>query len=117
MEAIAKAKYARYSPRKVGQVLGLIRGKSVAKAYGLLPTVPRAAGILVFKTLKSAFANSGASDPNQVFVKEAWVDLGPVLKRVRPMAMGGRGIFKRKTCHVTIRLTDSPAVSGKPAKK
>ena len=106
MEAVAKARYARYSPRKVGQVLGLIRGKSVAKAYGLLPTVPRAAGMLVFKTLKSAFSNSGISDPAQVFIKEAWVDSGPVLKRVRPSAMGGRGIYKRKTCHVTIRVTD-----------
>ncbi len=106
MEAIAKAKYQRYSPRKVNQVLGLIRGKSVAKAYGLLPTVPRAAGIMVFKTLKSAFSNSGSADPAQIFVKEAWADAGPVLKRVRPMAMGGRGIYKRKTCHVTIRLTD-----------
>ena len=108
MEAIAKAKHARYSPRKVGQVLGLIRGKSVAKAYSLLPTVPRAAGILVFKTLKSAFSNSGAQDPNLVFVKEAWVDNGPVLKRIRPMAMGARAIYKRKTCHVTIKVTDQP---------
>lgn len=106
MEAIAKAKHARFSPRKVGQVLGLIRGKSVEKAYGILPTVPRAAGILVFKTLKSAFANSGMSDASKVFVKECWVDNGPVLKRVRPMAMGGRGIYKRKTCHVTIRVSD-----------
>ena len=108
MESVAIAKYARYSPRKVGQVLGLIRGKSVAKAYDLLPTVPRAAGILVFKTLKSAYANSGAAEPSQMFVKEARVDQGPVLKRVRPMAMGGRSIYKRKTCHVTIRLTDQP---------
>src|SRR4051812_26543539 len=112
MEAIAKAKYARFSPRKVGQVLGLIRGKSVAKAYAILPTVPRAAGILVFKTLKSAFSNSGVADANQMYVKEAWVDNGPVLKRVRPMAMGGRGIYKRKTCHVTIRVTDQ-----RPAEK
>ena len=112
MEAIAKAKFARYSPRKVGQVLGLIRGKSVANAYGLLPTVPRAAGIMVFKTLKSAFANSGAPDAALMYVTEAWVDNGPVLKRVMPMAMGARGIFKRKTCHVTIRVTDK-----KPVKK
>lgn len=106
MEAIAKAKFARFSPRKVGQVLGLIRGKSVQKAYNLLPSVPRAAGILVFKTLKSAFANSGAADPSVIYVKEAWVDNGPVLKRVMPMAMGARGIVKRKTCHVTIRVSD-----------
>src|SRR5258708_5039787 len=108
MEAIAKAKFQRFSPRKVGQVLGLIRGKSVAKAYALLPTVPRAAGILVFKTLKSAFSNSGVTDAATVFVKEAWVDNGPVLKRVRPMAMGARAIIKRKTCHVTIKVTDQP---------
>lgn len=106
MEAIAKAKFARYSPRKVGQVLGLVRGKSVAKAYGLLPSVPRSAALLVFKTLKSAYSNIGLTDPKSVFIKSAWVDNGPVLKRVRPMAMGGRGIYKRKTCHVTIIVSD-----------
>jgi large subunit ribosomal protein L22 len=108
MEATAFARYQRYSPRKVGQVLGIIRGKSVAKAYSILPTLPRAASMLVFKTLKSAYSNSGAADPALMFVKEAWVDQGPVLKRVRPMAMGGRGIVKRKTCHVTIKVTDQP---------
>jgi large subunit ribosomal protein L22 len=41
-----------------------------------------------------------------MYVKEAWADNGPVIKRVMPMAMGSRGIIKRKTCHVTIRLTD-----------
>ena len=106
MEAVAYARHQRYSPRKVNQVCGLIRGKSVAKAYNILPTVPRAAGILVFKTLKSAFSNSGAGDPALMYVKEAFVDAGPVLKRVMPMAMGARGIIKRKTCHVTIRVTD-----------
>jgi len=106
MEAIAKAKFARFSPRKVGQVLGLVRGKSVEKAYGLLPTVPRAAGILVFKTLKSAYSNSGATNPAQIYVSKAWVDSGQVLKRIRPMAMGSRGIIKRKTCHVTIVVSD-----------
>ena len=112
MEAIAIAKHQRFSPRKVGQVLGLIRGKSVALAFNILPTVPRAAGIMVFKTLKSAFANSGVADAATMYIKEAWVDNGPVLKRVRPMAMGARGIYKRKTCHVTIKVTDK-----KPVKK
>lgn len=106
MEAIAKSKYARYSPRKVGQVLAAVRGKSVQSAYHLLPTLPRAASIIVFKTLKSAYSNSGVGDPNSVWVKKAWVDAGPTLKRVRPMAMGGRGIYKRKTCHVNIVVSD-----------
>jgi large subunit ribosomal protein L22 len=106
MEATAKSKYARYSPRKVGQVLSIIRGKSVQRAYRVLPSVPRSASILVFKTLKSAFSNLGTGAPDQVYVKKAWVDSGPVMKRIRPMAMGGRGIYKRKTCHVTIVVTD-----------
>jgi len=113
MESIAKAKYARYSPRKVGQVLGVIRGKTVAKAYGLLPTVPRAAAMLVFKTLKSAYSNLNAADPDKVIITKAWVDNGPVLKRVRAMAMGGRGIYKRKTCHVTIVVSDEMKGKGK----
>jgi hypothetical protein len=37
MEAVAHSKFARYSYRKVGQVLGLIRGKSVTEAFGMLP--------------------------------------------------------------------------------
>lgn len=112
MEAIAKAKYARYSPRKVGQVLDLIRGKSVEKAYHILPTVPRSAAVVVFKTVKSAFSNLGSGAPGQAYVKKAWVDSGPVYKRIRPMAMGARGIFKRKTCHVNVVVSDE-----KPVKK
>lgn len=106
MEFIAKAKFARYSPRKVGQVLGIVRGKSVAKAFGILPTLPRSASILVFKTLKSAYSNSKIANPQQAYVAQAWVDAGPTLKRVMPMAMGGRGIVKKKTCHVTIVVSD-----------
>ncbi len=112
MEAIAKAKHARFAPRKTNQVCGLIRGKTVEQAFNILPHVPRSAGILVFKTLKSAYANSGSTNPAGVWVKEAWADLGPTLKRVRPMAMGARSIYKRKTVHVTIRVTDQ-----KPKKK
>lgn len=106
METKAISKHQRYSYRKASQVLSLIRGKSVAKAYDMLPHIPRAAAVPVFKTLKSAYANTGASDPSQIYVKEAWANAGPVLKRVRPMAMGGRGIYKRKSCHITIVVTD-----------
>src|SRR5262245_60191127 len=103
MQAVAHSHFARYSYRKVGQVLGLIRGKSVAEAMGMLPWIPRVSRVLVEKTLKSAFANAGKGvDPTQVRVAQAWVNHGPVLKRVRPQAMGARSLFKRKTCHLTI---------------
>ncbi len=107
MQATAHSKFARYSGRKVGQVLKLIRGKSVAKAMDLLPWVPRVSRVLVGKTLKSAWSNAGkGADPAKFKIANAWVNNGPVLKRVMPMAMGGRGIIKRKTCHLTIVVSD-----------
>ncbi|HRY29530.1 MAG TPA: 50S ribosomal protein L22 [Elusimicrobiota bacterium] len=107
MQAIAHSRFARYSYRKVGQVLGLIRGKAVPQAMALLPWVPRVARVLVEKTLRSAVANAGkGANPAGLRVSEAWVNHGPVLKRVRPMAMGGRAIYKRKTCHLTIVVSD-----------
>ena len=107
MEAIANARYARYSYRKVGQVLGLIRGKSVARALEMLPLVPRVSRVLVEKTLRSATANAGKGlDPARMWVSQAWVNHGPVIKRVRPMAMGNRAIYKRKMCHLTIIVSD-----------
>lgn len=111
MEAVAHSKFARFSPRKVGQVLGLIRGKSVTEAFGMLPWVPRACRTLVEKTLKSAVANTGAlnGDMTKLKVANAFVNAGPVLKRVMPKAMGARAIIKRKTCHLTIIVSDAQA--------
>jgi large subunit ribosomal protein L22 len=106
-QSVAHAHFARYSHRKVGQVLGLIRGKSVVEAMGLLPWVPRISRVLVEKTLKSAAANAGKSvGPDQLWVAEAWVNHGPALRRVMPKAMGARAMFKRKTCHLTIVVSD-----------
>ncbi|MGQ0644474.1 MAG: 50S ribosomal protein L22 [Elusimicrobiota bacterium] len=110
MEAVAHSQFARYSPRKVGQVLGLIRGKPVSKALETLPWVPRVSRVLVEKTLKSALANAGkGADPARMRVAQAWVNQGPVLKRVRAHAMGSRNIYKRKTCHLTIVVSDEAA--------
>jgi len=36
MEAVAEAKFIRHAPRKVNQVLGLIRNKPVEKAFDIL---------------------------------------------------------------------------------
>jgi large subunit ribosomal protein L22 len=108
MQAVAHSKFARYSSRKVGQVLKLIRGKPVSKAMETLPWVPRSSRVLVEKTLKSALANAGkGADPARLVVSQAWVNNGAFLKRVRPMAMGGRAIFRRKTCHLTIVVSDA----------
>ena len=81
MEAVAHSHFARFSYRKVGQVLRLIRGKSVPEAFGMLPWIPRACRVLVEKTLKSAVANAGAvPGPAALNVSKAWVNHGPVMQ-------------------------------------
>jgi len=60
MQAIAKANHVRISPRKVDQILMMIRGKSVANAVSTLRIVTKGARPLVEKTLLSAFANAGS---------------------------------------------------------
>ncbi|MBI4051212.1 MAG: 50S ribosomal protein L22 [Elusimicrobia bacterium] len=113
MEAIAHARFQRYGARKVNQVLGQIRGKTVERAQQILPFVPRAAAGLVAKVVKSAAANffsrsSHKTEFENLWIKSAWVGLGPMqqLKRVQPGPMGRALPFKRKMCHLTVIVSD-----------
>ena len=77
MEAKATLRYARISPRKVGIVCDLIRGKSVAQATAILMTTPKAASELLLKLLKSAAANAENNhqmDPEKLYVSETFAD-------------------------------------------
>lgn len=53
MEAYAKTKYVRISPRKVKVVLDLIRGKDAGTAMAILKHTPKAASESLIKLLKS----------------------------------------------------------------
>jgi len=108
MEAKAIARFARFSYRKVGQVLKLITGKRVSEAFNTLLFVNKGSRTLIEKTLKSATANSGRlKNPETVFVKKAWATMGPPIKRMRPGAQGRGNPYKRKTCHLTIVVGDT----------
>ncbi|MDR2616438.1 MAG: 50S ribosomal protein L22 [Endomicrobium sp.] len=117
MQAKATAKFVRYTPRKVNQVLTLIRNKKIEKAFEVLSFLPKTAATLVTKVLKSATANSGKlKDYSNLKVKEAWVGNGPILKRMRPGPQG-RGLpIKKRTSHLTIVVTDAD-VTEKRKKK
>ena len=58
MEAVAKLRYARISPRKVKIVLDLIRNKPVNVAMGILKNTPKSACEYLEKLLASAIANA-----------------------------------------------------------
>lgn len=110
MEASATTKYVRMSPIKARYMASAIRGLPVAEALRITGFNAMKAAAEIGKTLKSAIANAvsneGAS-ADQLFVKEAYVDGGPVLKRFRPRARGSAGAIRKRTTHITVILTDS----------
>lgn len=109
MNAIAKAKYVRMSPRKVRQVVDLVRNKGVDEAINLLHFSTKRAARPVEKTIRSAVANilsqqqaSAKIDTEELFIKEARVEAGPTLKRFRPGSMGRPMRIRKRTCHITV---------------
>ena len=112
MQAIARARYVRISPRKVDQILILVRKKSLAHALSNLRLVTKGARPLVEKVLKSAMANAGKqASPERWYVDQAWVGYGPSLKRMRAHAMGRGATIKHPTAHMTIVLSDQSQTS------
>ncbi|MDR1784660.1 MAG: 50S ribosomal protein L22 [Endomicrobium sp.] len=111
MEVKAIAKFVRHTPRKVNQVLTLIRNKKVERAFEILSFLPKSAAATIEKVLKSAVANAGkVKDYSNVKVKEAWVGNGPILKRVMPGSKGNSRPIKKRTSHLTIVVADVSTV-------
>ena len=110
LEAKAVLKYARISSRKVKIVADLIRGKQVDEALAIIKFTPKAASEALEKLLKSAIANAennhGMNRGNLV-VSEIYANQGPTLKRIRPAAKGSAVRIRKRTSHVTIKLTEA----------
>ncbi|WP_425807846.1 50S ribosomal protein L22 [Desulfitobacterium sp. Sab5] len=105
MQAKAIARYVRISPRKVRQVVDLIRGKQVNDALAILQFTPKGATEPVTKVLKSAVANAEHNlelDADELFVTEIFVDQGPTLKRIKPRAMGRADQIRKRSSHITV---------------
>ena len=105
MEANAKLKYARISPRKVTIVLDLIRGKDVDEALGILKNTRKAASEYLVKLVASAAANAEhnfSMDRSKLYVSECFVCPGPTLKRGQARARGGFDRILKRTSHITV---------------
>ena len=113
MQARARAKYIRMSPRKISRVLDLIIGLNVSDALNKLHFTQKNATEPIEKAIQSAVANLGnieegqRLDLNDIIIKQASVDQGPTLKRFRPMSMGRAGKIRKRTAHLTIIVEDS----------
>lgn len=108
MEYVAKLRHLQSSPQKVRLVAGLIRGKRAEDAVTILKHTKKRAAAPMEKLLKSAIANAENRDEtvdvDDLFVKEIFVDGGPVLKRVWFTTMGRAFRKVKRQSHVTIKL-------------
>jgi large subunit ribosomal protein L22 len=108
MEAKAIHRYIGSSPRKMRLVIDLIRGISVDRALEVLHFQPKHASKDAEKVLRSAIANlmnkdeASKHEPSDFFVKEAFVNQGPTLKRISPAPMGRAYKIRKRSCHLTI---------------
>lgn len=111
MEVKAASRFARISPRKTRLVVDLIRGKQASSSLQFLKIMNKKAAGVVAKTLKSAIANAQQkeADVDNLWVKTAMVDGGPIYKRYLARAMGRATMIKRPTSHITLVLSDERA--------
>ena len=109
MESRAQATYVRISPRKVKVVLDLIRNQPLVRAEAILKHTSKAACEPLGKLLKSAAANAENNhnlDRNLLYVAEALVGPGPIIKRIRPRAQGRAFRIEKRTSHITLVLKE-----------
>ncbi len=110
MEASAISKYNRVSAQKARLVANEIRGFSFPEAVDVLKQMPQKGAKLILKVLHSTGANAKVKSPeileDSLFIKKITVDEGPTLKRFRARARGRGNRIRKRTCNITIILSD-----------
>ena len=109
MEAKATAKYVRIAPRKVRVVMDLIRGKNIAEAFAILKFTPKIGADVIEKVLKSAVSNAETNfdmNVDKLYIKTAYVDEGPPLKRIHQRSRGQAFKILKRTSHVTVAVEE-----------
>jgi len=104
----ATSKYIRIAPNKVDVILKQLRGKSYKEALQILKYLPQKAGSIVWQTLYSAVSNATNNfdfEKENLLINEAYVNQGPILKRIRPRAQGRAFAIEKKMSHITISVT------------
>ncbi len=108
MEAKAIHRYIPTSPRKMRLLTDLIKGNSVEKAIEVLHFNKKHAAKVAEKVLRSAVSNlfnkneESNVDISGLYVKEAYVNQGPTLRRMLPAPMGRAYRIRKRSNHLTI---------------
>ena len=112
MEAKSKERFVHISPRKVRQVMALVHGEKVEDALNILHFLPKGAAKPIEMVIRSAVGNAMQSDRDvdvileDLVIKKAYVDAGVTLKRIRPRARGMSTRIRKRSCHITVVISD-----------
>lgn len=121
MEAYARARFVRTSPRKARLVIDAIRGKNTKEALAILKFTPNFAARLIEKVLNSAIANAENNhhmDADNLKVSKAYVDGGPMMKRLRYAPMGRGYRMVKRLSHITVAVEEvEPGPEGKTRRR
>ena len=105
-------RYVRVSPRKARLVIDMIRGRYAQDAIDILRNSPKAVAKTIERIVRVAVANAenneDIADIDTLYIKEAYVDQGPTMKRFRPRAMGRATRIRKRTSHITVILDEKP---------
>jgi len=115
VEAVARARFLRISPRKLRLVADLIRNKNVAEARNILRFTVKGGAPLLQKVLDAAVANAESKaaetrhriHSDEMIVRRVLVDGGMTLKRFQSAPRGRAVRIRRRTSHVELMISDT----------
>jgi len=110
MEVKAIAKKVRVSADKARLVMNLIRTKKTDEALKILNNLNNKSSKLILKVLNSAIANAENNnklDKNKLYIKECYINEGPVMKRIIMDSRSHVGRNDKRTSHIIIVVSES----------
>ena len=114
MQARARVRFLRMSPKKMRRVANLIKGKPVEEALNILNFTPKIAAHHLAKTVKAAAANAISNvgtaklKAEDLSISKVMVDGGPIAPRVRFQSMGRAHRIRKRFCHLTVEVEGEP---------
>lgn len=106
-DASAQLSNYRQSPRKVGLLADMVRGKRVDQALLALDIMPKRGAAPLAKLIRSAAANarSRGVDDHDLVISKIEVGKGIVFRRSMPRARGSASRIQKKASHVKLELS------------
>ena len=109
MQVSAHAKRLNIAAQKARLVADQVRGKPVADALDILSFSTKKGAVLVRKVVESAIANAEnneGADVDELKISEIYVNEGMTMKRIRPRAKGRADRIFKRTCHISVTVSD-----------